>query len=95
MEEKVNSGVLDSSNNENLNPNSIVTDNQVDLKNVGGDEKAEEEEYAPRRGEEARAAGARRGVKRRSLTETGEMVRPLQVKSVHFDDFYADPEVSE
>ena len=86
MEEKVNSGVVDSSNNENLNPNSIVTDNQVDLKNVGGDEKAEEEEYAPRRGEEARAAGARRGVKRRSLTETGEMVRPLQVKFVHFDD---------
>ena len=90
IEGKVNSGVVDSSNNENLNPNSIVTDNQVDLKNVGGDEKVEEEEYAPRRGEEARAAGARRGVKRRSLTETGEMARPLQVKFVHFDDFYAD-----
>ena len=78
---------VDSSNNENLNPNSIATDNQVDLKAVvRDDEKAEEEEYAPRRGEEARAAGARRGVKRRSLTETGEMVRPLQVNLIHFED---------
>jgi len=57
---------VDSSNNENLNPNSIV-----DLKAVGGDEKGGEEE-------EARGSAPRRGVKRRSLTETGEMARPLQ-----------------
>ena len=58
--------IVDSSNNENLNPNSIVTDHDhVDLKAVDGED-------------EARAA-PRRGVKRRSLTETGEMVRPLQV----------------
>ena len=66
---------VDSSNNENLNPNSIV-----DLKAVGGDEKGGEEE-------EARGAAPRRGVKRRSLTETGEMARPLQVNLVHFENY--------
>jgi len=63
--EKVDN-IVDSANNENLNPNRIV-----DLKVV--DEKGGEEE------EEERGAIPRRGVKRRSLTETGEIVRPLQV----------------
>merc|ERR1712112_420782 len=62
--EKVDN-IVDSANNENLNPNRIV-----DLKVV--DEKSDEEE-------EERGAIPRRGVKRRSLTETGEIVRPLQV----------------
>merc|ERR1712112_274971 len=59
--EKVDN-IVDSANNENLNPNRIV-----DLKVV--DEKGGEEE------EEERGAIPRRGVKRRSLTETGEIVR--------------------
>ena len=67
MVEKVKDNI-DSLNNENANPNISLTDNQVDLKH--GDNKTDEET----------AAAPRRGVKRRSLTETGEMVRPLQVK---------------
>ena len=67
MVEKVDDNI-DSLNNENANPNISLTDNQVDLKH--GDNKTDEET----------AAAPRRGVKRRSLTETGEMVRPLQVK---------------
>ena len=67
MVEKVDDNI-DSLNNENANPNISLTDNQVDLKH--GDNKTDEET----------AAAPRRGVKRRSLTETGEMVRPLQVE---------------
>ena len=67
MVEKVDNNI-DSLNNENANPNISLTDNQVDLKH--DDNKTDEET----------AAAPRRGVKRRSLTETGEMVRPLQVK---------------
>jgi hypothetical protein len=65
MVEKVDDNI-DSLNNENANPNISLTDNQVDLKH--GDIKTDEET----------AAAPRRGVKRRSLTETGEMGRPLQ-----------------
>ena len=73
--EKVDN-IVDSANNENLNPNRIV-----DLKVA--DEKSDEEEKEEK---EERGAIPRRGVKRRSLTETGEIVRPLQVNFVHFHD---------
>ena len=63
---------VDSSNNENINPNRIVTETLVDQKALGGNKEVEVDV------DEALAA-PRRGVKRRSLTETGEMVRPLQV----------------
>jgi len=61
--EKVDNSV-DSLNNENINPNIIV-----ELKDVEGGEKGEEG---------ARGTAPRRGIKRRSLSETGEMARPLQ-----------------
>ena len=63
--EKVDNSV-DSLNNENINPNIIV-----ELKDVEGGEKGEEERV--------RGTAPRRGIKRRSLSETGEMARPLQV----------------
>ena len=64
---KVDNTVV-SSNNENLNPNSIV-----ELKGEG-------------EGGEGGGGQARRGMKRRSLTETGEMARPLQVHFDHHSD---------
>ena len=63
--EKVDNS-FDSLNNENINPNIIV-----ELKDVEGGEKGEEERV--------RGTAPRRGIKRRSLSETGEMARPLQV----------------